>query len=101
MAHTKGVVPMLLSTTDNMYNPFTDFDNWYAYDQAHNYGTCEYIDRLSSWAYMLSDEEQQIAINDAVQRAYDASPKGMYKIYYEDGRIVDPGTTIMKPTGMD
>lgn len=94
MAHTEGVVGMLLSTPDNPYNPFTNFDEWYAYDEQHGYYTSGYIARLSTTAYMLSDNENQIAINDAVRRIYEANPKGMYIIYYEDGRIEKPDVSL-------
>lgn len=35
----------MLTTTDNPYNPFDDFDSWYAYDQAKGHCTCEYLAR--------------------------------------------------------
>lgn len=35
-----------LTTTDNPYNPLTDYDNWENYDQQHDYGTTEYLARV-------------------------------------------------------
>lgn len=87
MAHVKGVIPMMLSTPDNPYNPFKDFDNWYACDEARGHHTCSYIDRLAFDSSAFSDDMMQVAINDAIERIYMANPKGMYVIYYKDGKI--------------
>lgn len=87
MAHTKNVVPMILSTPDNPYNPFEQFDEWYAYDESHGYHTSSYVARLAFFGESLSDDENQLAVNDAVRKIYQANPKGLYVIYYGDGRI--------------
>lgn len=81
------VIPMLLSTPDNPYNPFGQFDEWYAYDEEHGYHTSSYVARLAFFGEALSDRENQIAINDAVRKIFTVNPKGMYVIYYGDGRI--------------
>lgn len=52
----------MLTTIDNPFNPFTQFDSWYQYDEPR-YHTCEYIARLSGNTNdeILTDEE--IAMN--------------------------------------
>lgn len=87
MAHVEGVIPMMLSTPDNPYNPFEDFDNWYACDEERGHHTCSYVARLTFDSPALSDDMQQVAINTAVRRIYTVNPKGMYIIYYGDGRV--------------
>ena len=37
----------LLTTLDNPYNPFTQFDEWYSYDTEAGYNTLGYIARLT------------------------------------------------------
>ena len=32
-----------LTTTDNPYNPFTQFDQWYTYDYDKGYMTCALV----------------------------------------------------------
>lgn len=86
MAHTKNVVAMMLSTPDNPYNPFGEFNKWYDYDESHGYHTSSYVARLCFSDDALSDDENQIAINNAVRKIYTVNPKGMYVIYYSDGR---------------
>lgn len=46
-----------ITTQDNPYNPFTQWDDWYMFDLQKGYHTCE---RLASVAYTsdaLSDDE--------------------------------------------
>lgn len=35
-----------VTTTDNKFNPFTEFDQWYDYDINHGYNTCGYVYRV-------------------------------------------------------
>ena len=30
----------MLSTADNPWNPFTNFNEWYAFDVVHGYNSC-------------------------------------------------------------
>ena len=36
----------LLTTIDNPYNPFKDWDSWFAYDMQKGYRTCQILDRF-------------------------------------------------------
>lgn len=36
-----------VTTEDNPYDYFEDFDKWYQYDVSHGYDTCGYIARLA------------------------------------------------------
>lgn len=60
------VKPLMLTTKDNPYNPFTNFDEWFAFDCQKRYFTCDYLARLARTSYDLSDEEETKAINDAI-----------------------------------
>ncbi len=60
-----------LTTTDNPWDPFTDFDRWYNYDYSMGYNTCQYLARLAPQSSELSedknDAELESVINDAVR----------------------------------
>lgn len=38
---------VMLTTFDNPYNPFDDFDQWYSFDKQMHYDTCEKIARIA------------------------------------------------------
>lgn len=57
----------LLTTTDNPFDPFENFEDWMNYDIANGYYTCEKIDRLSITSNSLSENENLDSINDAME----------------------------------
>lgn len=59
-----------LSTSDNPYNPITDYDNWRQFDTIlHDYNTDCYFDRICKTTNELSDELYAKDIEDAVDEA--------------------------------
>lgn len=55
-----------LSTTDNPYNPITEFDSWFRYDQDKGYSSCSYLDRVAITSSALTDEENEREIERAI-----------------------------------
>lgn len=55
-----------LTTTDNPFDPFTEFDAWLDFDHKHRYNSAEEVDRVdassSDWPY----KDQLLAYEDAV-----------------------------------
>lgn len=61
-----------LTTSDNPYNPITDYDNWNRFDTIeHDYNTMSYLDRVSHTTNELGD---QIYIDD-IEAAIDEAVK--------------------------
>lgn len=69
----------MLTTTDNPYDPFTQFDDWYAYDERHGYHTCGYVDRISKSSSDLSPSDQIKVTNDAIDEILKFNVLGNYK----------------------
>lgn len=87
MKEKKEIVPMILSTPDNPYDPFKDFELWYAYDEEHGHHTSSYVARLTNSSDTFSEDQQQLAVNEAVRKIFTVNPQGMYVIYFGDGRV--------------
>lgn len=56
----------MLTTVDNPWNPFTHFDEWYAHDIAHGHHSCSLLARFARTSNELSDSDNRIAINSAI-----------------------------------
>lgn len=63
------VTEYMLSTSDNPYNPFTQFFEWYAFDIANGYNTCSYLARVCELSEDVCDRETRLSINDAIEEA--------------------------------
>lgn len=56
----------MLTTVDNPYDPFEQFDQWYLFDTDHGYDSCGYLARIATPSEQLSDEENDQVIEDAI-----------------------------------
>lgn len=67
----------MLTTSDNPYNPFTHFDEWYKFDEEKGYCTCGYLSRIAKTSDELSEELNREELNNAMNEIlkYDASDK--------------------------
>lgn len=63
------VKEFMLSTSDNPYNPFTQFREWFAFDIANGYNTCSYLARICELSDDVCDRETRLSINDAIEEA--------------------------------
>lgn len=57
---------VMLTTIDNPYNPFLQYEDWYAFDVKKGYNTCAYLARITMSSDDLSEADQALAINDAI-----------------------------------
>lgn len=71
-------VEYMLTTIDNPFNPFVDFDRWYGFDITQGHCTSEYIARIAVDSALLSDEERSEEYNRAIQWILDNDVLGLY-----------------------
>lgn len=69
----------MLTTVDNPYNPFIDFDDWYSFDEQKGYHTCSYLARIAIVSEELTDEEYEMQINEAINEIIDFNLLGIYQ----------------------
>lgn len=55
-----------LTTKDNPFDPFTQFNEWYNFDIVKGYNSCGYLDRIANTSDQLSDEENAREIERAI-----------------------------------
>lgn len=73
---------VMLTTTDNPFNPFTHYDGWYAWDAAAGYHTPSYLARIVRSSDELSELDQDQAITDAIDEIVTYNILGIYKKIY-------------------
>lgn len=69
----------MLTTVDNPYNPFHQFDEWYAYDVRVGHHTSAFLARVVVSSPELSDADQSVAIEDAIDEIVRENVNGLYR----------------------
>jgi hypothetical protein len=69
----------MLTTTDNPYNPFTNYDEWWQYDTSMGYHTAAFLARIAKVSNDLSDADQELAIEQAIDEIVRENVLGIYK----------------------
>lgn len=58
---------VMLTTTDNPFDPFEQFTSWFLFDVEKGYNTCSRLARIAQ----ISDELSEKETNEEVERAVD------------------------------
>lgn len=73
------VVEHMLTTIDNPWNPFTNFDEWRAFDEARGYHTSAFLARVVRTSEALSEDQQSSAIEEAIDEIVRENVLGLYR----------------------
>lgn len=68
----------MLTTLDNPYNPFVQYDEWNAFDSQMGYHTPEYLARIVVTSDALSPADQNNAIEEAIEEIVTFNLTGNY-----------------------
>lgn len=68
----------MLSTVDNPFDPFTEYDQWSAFDAIRGYDTPQYLARTVVTSHDLSDEQQSEAYEEAIDLIVNLNINGKY-----------------------
>lgn len=63
-----------LTTVDNPYDPFKDFDHWFLFDVVNGYNSCSYLARIATTSEQLTDEENLLEIDRAIDEIIKYNP---------------------------
>jgi hypothetical protein len=69
----------MLTTVDNPYNPFTEFDEWYGYDITYGHNTLGFLARVVKSSHELSEPDQQLAIQQGIDEIVALNVTGLYR----------------------
>lgn len=69
-----------LTTIDNPYSPFTQNEDWFAYDMYKGYDTCGYLAKIARTSDSFTDEENEAEIDRAMKEIVDLNVLGIYRI---------------------
>jgi len=69
----------MLTTFDNPYNPFEQFTSWFLFDVEKGYNTCSYLGRIARTSDQLSEEENELEIERAIDEIIKYDFRNIYK----------------------
>lgn len=72
-----------ITTVDNPYDPFEEFDEWLMFDKSKGYHTCERLASITNTSPQLSDAEN----NEIIEQSIDELIK--YGAIAKDGILVE------------
>lgn len=72
------IMSSMLSTKDNPFNPFEDFDNWYNYDSDKGYNSCGILARITGDTDNLAPNEEAFLVENAIDSFIKSDPLHLY-----------------------
>lgn len=84
-----------LTTTDNPYNPFKDFENWFKFDLYHGYNSLSYVARLAFTSDELPEEYNNMLREQAIDDICELNVCGKYKKIYNE-ETIDEKPSVQK-----
>lgn len=74
-----------ISTFDNPFNPFEDFDNWFLYDCEKDYYSLTKVARLAKVDDSMTEKEYAKEVERAIERLIEIDPLDIYIKVYKPG----------------
>ena len=68
-----------LTTVDNPFNPFEQFDQWFMFDVNNNYDCCGRLMRIAKIEDDMTENEAEIEIERAIDEIILFNPLNIYK----------------------
>lgn len=75
MANAKEIA---LSTIDNPWSPFTEYETWLRFDLSHGYNSDAYLARVANMESCRTEEEADAEYERAIDEIVKYNPLGIY-----------------------
>ena len=72
-------VEYMLTTVDNPFDPFTQWREWLSWDTTAGYHTPGLLARITKTSEELSDADQSLSIQQAIQEIVSENVSGMHR----------------------
>lgn len=69
----------MLTTVDNPYDPFTQWDEWFVWDNTSGYCTPGLLARIARTSGELSEADQHVAIQQAIEEIVRENVTGVHR----------------------
>ena len=69
----------MLTTVDNPFDPFEQFTSWFMFDEEKGYHSCSYLGRIARTSDQLSDEENDLEVERAIDEILKYDFRNIYK----------------------
>ena len=69
----------MLTTFDNPYNPYDQFDEWLMFDNEKGYNTCSYLARIANLSGDMTQKEEEDEIQRAINEIIDNDFLNIYR----------------------
>ena len=69
----------MLTTVDNPFNPFDQFDDWMRFDMDKGYNSCSYLARIANTSDALTDEENNAEVERAIDEIISLDFQDLYR----------------------
>lgn len=73
------MIETMLTTIDNPHDPFEEFDAWQAWDERAGYYTSNFLARVVVTSHELSEKDNELAIDQAIDEIVKENVLGIYK----------------------
>ena len=78
----------MLTTIDNPFDPFEQFTSWLRFDEEKGYYSCSYLGRIARTSDQLSDEENDLEVERAIDEIVKYDFRNIYKKVTRDAVAV-------------
>lgn len=77
-----------ITTIDNPYDPFDDFEHWLLFDKEKGYNTSDKLGRLTNLKNDMSSVEENIEVEKGIDKLIEIDPLSIYeKIIRYDKKV--------------
>lgn len=78
-----------LTTVDNPFNPFDDFNQWFMFDIEKGYNCCGLLARMANYSDDLTDSEEELETERAIDKIIKLDLTDKYKKVFNE-HIIQP-----------